>query len=185
LAATLNEARDKVWHASLPKTLADYATLWPPVQAAIDAYRRDAMALGVRMHQQDAVVTAHPIMRLAPWLATFVPVANVLDAPFRPAAFAVWHDRAVFHFLTAREDRAQYVAQTRRALRPGGYVIVASFAPEGPTRCSGLDVVRYSPDAMHAEFGEGFRLLAGEREDHRTPSGATQAFVYCLCRVDE
>ena len=63
-------------------------------------------------------------------------------------------------------------------------MIVASFAPEGPTRCSGLDVMRYSPDAMHAEFGEGFRLLDSVREDHETPSGIAQAFVYCLCRVE-
>lgn len=109
--------------------------------------------------------------------------SDVLTAPLRPSHYAVWHDRAVFHFLTDEADRASYVAKTREAVRPGGYVIVASFAPEGPTRCSGLDVVRYSPDAMHAQFGDGFRLLDSVREDHRTPSGATQAFVYCLCRV--
>ena len=109
---------------------------------------------------------------------------DVLDAPLRPATFRVWHDRAVFHFMTAAADRARYVSEVRRVVRPGGHVIVASFAPEGPTRCSGLDVVRYSPDAMHAEFGAGFRLVASTREDHHTPSGATQAFVYCLCRVE-
>jgi hypothetical protein len=63
-------------------------------------------------------------------------------------------------------------------------VIVASFAPDGPTRCSGLEVVRYSCESMHDEFGEGFRLLDGVREEHHTPEGAAQAFVYCLCRVD-
>jgi len=65
----------------------------------------------------------------------------------------------------------------------GGHVIVASFAPDGPTECSGLDVMRYSPDTMHAQFGEGFRLMDSVREEHHTPSGTTQAFVYCLCRV--
>ena len=60
---------------------------------------------------------------------------------------------------------------------------MASFAPEGPTRCSGLEVVRYSPETMRAEFGEGFQLLDSVREEHHTPSGVTQAFVYCLCRV--
>lgn len=111
-------------------------------------------------------------------------VADVLVAPLRAASFTVWHDRAVFHFLTSPSDRARYVAQVRRAVRPGGHVIVASFAPEGPAQCSGLEVVRYSPDAMHAEFGAGFRLLDSVREDHRTPTGSSQAFVYCLCRVE-
>ena len=113
------------------------------------------------------------------WLA-----ADALEAPLPAGGYAVWHDRAVFHFLTDSADRARYVAQVRRAVRPGGHVIVASFAPDGPTRCSGLEVVRYSPDAMHAEFGAGFRLLESVREDHHTPGGATQAFVYCLCRAD-
>ena len=113
------------------------------------------------------------------WIA-----ADVLTHPFPKRRFAVWHDRAVFHFLTDAKDRAAYVAQTRVAVAPGGYVIVASFAPEGPERCSGLEVMRYSPAAMHAEFGSGFRLLDSVREDHRTPAGATQAFLYCLCRVE-
>ena len=110
--------------------------------------------------------------------------ADVLRAPLAPNAFAVWHDRAVFHFLTDAADRRRYVEQAQRAVRPGGHVIVASFAPEGPERCSGLNVVRYSPDSMHAEFGAAFRLLDSVREDHHTPSGSTQAFVYCLCRVE-
>jgi SAM-dependent methyltransferase len=111
-------------------------------------------------------------------------VADVLDAPLPAASCAVWHDRALFHFLTDARDRARYVAQVERVVRPGGHVIVASFGPEGPTRCSGLEVVRYSPDGMHAEFGARFRLLDSMREDHRTPSGLMQAFVYCLCRLE-
>jgi SAM-dependent methyltransferase len=110
-------------------------------------------------------------------------VADVLDAPLPAASCAVWHDRAVFHFLTDARDRARYVAQVERVVRPGGHVIVASFAPDGPTRCSGLEVVRYSPEGMYAEFGADFRLLDSVREDHRTPGGSVQAFVYCLCRV--
>ena len=110
--------------------------------------------------------------------------ANVLEAELPAAGYAVWHDRAVFHFLTDRRDRARYVAQARHAVRPGGHVIVASFSPEGPPQCAGLEVARYSPEGMHAEFGEGFRLLDSVREDHHTPGGALQAFVYCLCRVE-
>jgi SAM-dependent methyltransferase len=110
---------------------------------------------------------------------------DVLLTPFAPASFAVWHDRAVFHFLTAQEDRDRYVANARAAVGPGGHVIVASFAPEGPKRCSGLSVVRYSPETMQAQFGAGFHLLDSRREEHHTPRGATQAFVYCLFRVNE
>jgi SAM-dependent methyltransferase len=109
--------------------------------------------------------------------------SDVLTAPLSGQGYAVWHDRAVFHFLTDPRDRERYVAKAYDAVRPNGHVIVASFAPDGPTRCSGLDVVRYSPETMHAQFGPAFRLLESVGEEHRTPSGATQAFVYCLCRV--
>lgn len=112
------------------------------------------------------------------WLA-----ADVLTVELPAQQFDVWHDRAVFHFLTSATDRARYVAQVRHAVRPGGLVIVATFAEDGPTRCSGLDVARYSAGALHAEFGSGFTLLHSEREVHTTPSGAVQAFTYCLCRA--
>jgi ubiquinone/menaquinone biosynthesis C-methylase UbiE len=111
-------------------------------------------------------------------------VADALEVPLPAASCAVWHDRAVFHFLTDARDRARYVAQVQRVVRPGGHVIVASFDPEGPARCSGLEVVRYSPDDLHAEFGSAFRLLESTKEDHRTPAGVVQPFVYCLCRVE-
>lgn len=110
-------------------------------------------------------------------------VANALNAPLHDAAYGVWHDRAVFHFLTDSVHRERYVAQVRRAVRPGGYVIIASFSPEGPPTCSGLEVMRYSPESMHDEFGSGFRLLDSVQEDHHTPDGRVQSFVYCLCRV--
>lgn len=109
---------------------------------------------------------------------------DVLTASFAPASIDVWHDRAVFHFLTAAADRARYVAQVRGALRPGGHALVATFAEDGPTRCSGLDVARYSPAALHGEFGHDFQLLESHRELHTTPAGAQQAFTYCLCRFE-
>ena len=111
--------------------------------------------------------------------------ADVLSVPLPAASYIVWHDRAVFHFLTDMKDRARYVATVRAATARGGHVIVASFALDGPPRCSGLDVIRYSPKTMHAEFGPGFRLLDSVREDHRTPWGTTQAFVYCLFEFAE
>ncbi len=106
--------------------------------------------------------------------------ADVRTASIPNAEFGVWHDRAVFHFLTLDTDRAAYVAQMKRAVRPGGYVVVSTFGPEGPKRCSGLEVCRYSPTSLHREFGPGFRLLSSEEEQHETPSGSHQAFIYCL-----
>ncbi len=109
---------------------------------------------------------------------------DVLTVEFPAAAFDVWHDRAVFHFLTDAADRARYVAQVRHAVRRGGYVLVATFAEDGPTRCSGLDVARYSPAALHGEFGNDFHLVESRREVHSTPWGAQQTFTYCLCRYE-
>lgn len=109
--------------------------------------------------------------------------ADVLQAELPHHGYDVWHDRAVFHFLTEAGDRARYVQQVRHAVRPGGTVIVATFAEDGPLRCSGLEVARYSPEALHGEFGPGFELVERHRELHTTPSGATQAFTYCVCRV--
>jgi SAM-dependent methyltransferase len=109
-------------------------------------------------------------------------VANVFDAPLAEARYAVWHDRAAFHFLTLPEERRSYIAQMQRALLPGAHVIMATFAADGPTRCSGLDVVRYSPEALHRELGAGFDLIAHEGEEHHTPAGAVQAFMYCVFR---
>jgi len=96
--------------------------------------------------------------------------------------YEIWHDRAVFHFLNAVEDRRSYVEAVRRSVRPGGHVIVATFAPDGPLRCSGLPVVRYSPDTLHQEFGDSFELVEHAREAHQTPTGAVQQFIYCYCR---
>ena len=99
-------------------------------------------------------------------------------------AYAVWHDRAVFHFLTTAEEREAYVRAVLRAVKPGGHVIVATFAQDGPEKCSGLPVVRYSADGLHAQFGAPFTLLRHEREEHHTPAGAVQKFIYCMCRKE-
>jgi ubiquinone/menaquinone biosynthesis C-methylase UbiE len=106
---------------------------------------------------------------------------DITKIELEKASIDIWHDRAVFHFLTDPADRAAYVAQVRHAVRPGGHVIVAAFGPDGPLQCSGLPVVRYAPDALHAEFGGAFELLEHVKEDHLTPSGLVQHFVYCHC----
>lgn len=95
-------------------------------------------------------------------------------------SYDLWHDRAVFHFLTDAADRAAYARTLRSALAPGGHVIIATFALDGPAMCSGLPVVRYEPASLARELGEGFRLEAVRREAHVTPAGKTQQFVYCL-----
>jgi 2-polyprenyl-3-methyl-5-hydroxy-6-metoxy-1,4-benzoquinol methylase len=109
--------------------------------------------------------------------------ADVTRAMLAPRRYDVWHDRAVFHFLTDRAQRAAYVRQVAAAVKPGGHVIVATFGPEGPTKCSGLDVVRYDAGSLHGEFGGHFRLVESRTEMHQTPAGAPQQFLYCLCRV--
>ena len=94
------------------------------------------------------------------------------------APFDVWHDRAVFHFLTLPEDREAYRATLRRALRPGGQAIVATFSTAGPERCSGLPVVRYEPETLASELGPELRLVQSAREEHLTPGGKLQRFQY-------
>jgi len=98
--------------------------------------------------------------------------------------FDVWHDRAVFHFLTSPEQRVAYVRRVARTVNRGGHVLVSTFGPEGPQKCSGLDVVRYDSDSLHAEFGAHFQLIESSKELHETPFGTTQQFLYCLCRVE-
>lgn len=95
-----------------------------------------------------------------------------------PHRFGLWHDRAVFHFLTAAEDRRAYVATLRRTLQPGGAVIIATFAPDGPPKCSGLEVVRYDEGAIVAELGPEFHLQDARREVHQTPWHVEQPFNY-------
>jgi SAM-dependent methyltransferase len=108
--------------------------------------------------------------------------ADVRDAPLPERAYHVWHDRAVFHFLTDQADREAYVAQVQRSVRPGGYVLIATFAKDGPPTCSGLPVVRYSAESLHSKFGNEFRIVTSAREEHHTPAGREQSFLYCLCR---
>jgi 2-polyprenyl-3-methyl-5-hydroxy-6-metoxy-1,4-benzoquinol methylase len=110
--------------------------------------------------------------------------ADVTKAELPPGSFDIWHDRAVFHFLTAFEDRQQYVRTVAKAVKPGGHVIVSTFGPQGPVKCSGLDVMRYSAEELHDEFGGRFELVESSEEVHQTPFGTTQQFLYCYCRFD-
>ncbi|MGH9947520.1 MAG: class I SAM-dependent methyltransferase [Pyrinomonadaceae bacterium] len=108
--------------------------------------------------------------------------ADIANVDLPENHYEVWHDRAVFHFLTAAADRRKYVELVIRSVKLGGHIIVASFSLEGPLKCSGLDVRRYSPETMHGEFGNAFQLVESKGEIHQTPFGTTQDFVYCYCR---
>ena len=92
--------------------------------------------------------------------------------------FDLWHDRAVFHFMVSASDREGYLNVLRQTLRPGGHLIIATFGPEGPTRCSGLPVERYSADELQRALGDDFALASSSLAVHRTPSGASQQFLY-------
>ena len=111
-------------------------------------------------------------------------VADVTDASLDPAAFDIWHDRAVFHFLTEDFQRLAYVRNVAKSVKAGGHVIVSTFGPQGPRKCSGLEVMRYDADSLHDQFGAKFRLVESSEELHRTPTGTTQQFLYCYCRVE-
>lgn len=95
-----------------------------------------------------------------------------------PHQFSLWHDRAVFHFLTDKFDRKKYIKVLNQALRPGGHLIIAAFAIGGPEKCSGLDIVQYDAMKLLAELGEDFKLLKERNEVHITPAGKKQEFVY-------
>ncbi|MGA8185328.1 MAG: class I SAM-dependent methyltransferase [Terriglobia bacterium] len=109
--------------------------------------------------------------------------ADITRADLPAQAYDVWHDRAVFHFLVQQEQRNAYVRLAVRAVKPGGHIIVSTFGPEGPTKCSGLDAARYDAESLHGEFGKRFRLVQSSKELHQTPFGTTQQFLYCYCRL--
>jgi ubiquinone/menaquinone biosynthesis C-methylase UbiE len=108
---------------------------------------------------------------------------DVLNASLPAQYYDLWHDRAVFHFLTQPEDRRKYVETVLKAMRNGGHVIIAAFSLDGPRRCSGLDVVRYSAESMLQELGDRFELVGRKFEEHRTPTSVRQNFLYCHFKI--
>jgi 2-polyprenyl-3-methyl-5-hydroxy-6-metoxy-1,4-benzoquinol methylase len=132
-------------------------------QSAIAANRKRLGSAAARVH----------------WL-----VADITQVELEPSAYDVWHDRAVFHFLTAATDRIAYVRQVAHAVKRGGHVVISTFGPEAPARCSGLEVVRYDAESLHRELGAHFRMLGSSTELHRTPVGIIQQFLYCCWRVE-
>jgi 2-polyprenyl-3-methyl-5-hydroxy-6-metoxy-1,4-benzoquinol methylase len=141
---------------------------------------RDVTVLDI---SQVAVDVAKVRLGLAAGSVNWI-TGDITTVEMATGRYDIWHDRAVFHFLTKAEDRAAYVRQVAHAVRPGGHVIVATFGLEGPEKCSGLDVVRYAPESLHGQFGPKFRLLDSVTELHETPWGTPQQFMYCFCRVE-
>jgi SAM-dependent methyltransferase len=122
--------------------------------------------------------------RLGPEIADTITwiEADITEAELPSDAYEVWHDRAVFHFLTSGKERQRYVERMRNSVRHGGWAIIATFAEDGPERCSGLPVVRYRPDTLSVKLGSSFILEKHVRDSHTTPSGSVQQFVYCTFR---
>jgi len=111
---------------------------------------------------------------LVEWVA-----ADILH--YSPAhQWDIWHDRAVFHFLLDPSDRDRYVETVRKTLAPSAHMVVATFGPEGPIRCSGLDVMRHSPNSLSEAFSPDFELVDNQTEIHRTPAQKDQQFLYCV-----
>jgi ubiquinone/menaquinone biosynthesis C-methylase UbiE len=108
--------------------------------------------------------------------------ADVTQAVLPTRRFDIWHDRAVFHFLTDARDQAHYLDLARGTLKRGGHLIVATFATDAPRQCSGFDVARYTPDALRSTFSSGFDLVTHGATIHQTPTGTEQPFTYCCLR---
>jgi SAM-dependent methyltransferase len=133
----------------------------------------DLAAAALEQSQARLGARAHAVR----WIA-----GDVTTPLLAPASVDLWHDRAVFHFLVDPAQRTAYVEQLLRALRPGGHALIATFAPDGPERCSGLPVARYAAQDIATALGPSFALIDSAHEHHGTPSGATQSFTYALCR---
>ena len=106
--------------------------------------------------------------------------ADALTADLPEAGYRLWHDRAVFHFLTRTDDQARYVRQAHRALALGGFLVIGTFAPDGPNRCSGLEARQYSAASLSAVFSPSFRTVEARQQEHTTPRGQLQHFTSLL-----
>ena len=109
-------------------------------------------------------------------------MADVTQFALPASEYDLWHDRAVFHFLTDPKDRELYLQNLRRALKPNGNLIIATFADDGPLKCSGLEVERYDIEKLKQTIGPGFELADTLREQHQTPFDTTQNFLYAHFR---
>lgn len=143
------------------------------VDKLLDAGYQDVSVLDIA---SSAFTQAHARLGTSATQAKWIE-SDVTD--FAPArSYAVWHDRAVFHFLTDAADRERYLDVLRKSLQSRGHFLLATFGEEGPVRCSGLEVQRYSVEMLKVLLEPDFRLRAYELEEHSTPTGAAQEFLY-------
>jgi 2-polyprenyl-3-methyl-5-hydroxy-6-metoxy-1,4-benzoquinol methylase len=143
------------------------------VDRLLDAGYADVTVLDLSAH---ALAVAKE--RLGERAASITWIVADITAWTPPRRYRLWHDRAVLHFLTDPEDRRAYLRTLLRAVEPGGCVVISTFALEGPERCSGLPVVRFSAETLAAELGPRLRLVETVSEDHRTPRGISQRFQF-------
>ncbi len=184
-------AHEVSWYRShLDKSLALIAQATPDLNATIidigggestlvdDLIERGYQSLSILDLAQTAIdTTKQRLGTLADRVNWLVDDITMVNLPLQQ--YDLWHDRAVFHFLTLPEQRIAYVRQVLHAVKPGGHVIMATFGLDGPQKCSGLEIVRYSSDSLQAEFGDQFQLLETSTELHETPFQTTQQFLYC------
>ena len=146
----------------------------------VDAGIREGWRMTVLDISENALETARD--RLGPRAGEVDWIADDVTAWRPQRAYDVWHDRAAFHFLTEAKDRAAYAQRLESALKPGGLAIIATFAPDGPERCSGLPVQRYDAGQLAKTLGGNFRLVAERRHMHTTPWGSQQSFQFSCLR---
>ena len=193
-----SKAMDAVsWHQARPETslrLIDMAGLGPGA-AIVDVGGGRSLLVDALLERGDLRITVLDVSpvairaareRLGPraaqvaWMVADVRSPEI--AALGEGSLHCWHDRAVFHFLVEPAERQAYLAAMRRSLRPDGAVVMATFAEDGPPRCSNLPVARWSAVGLARELGDAFELLYDERELHGTPWGAVQPFTWCLFR---
>jgi SAM-dependent methyltransferase len=169
--------------AMIGRLAPDHSTAILEVGGGASTLIDDLLSLGYRnLAVLDISSTALKITkeRLGPtasavnWL-----VADITQTALQPDFCDLWHDRAVFHFLTNASHRINYVKNATSAIKPGGHLLLSTFGPDGPSRCSGLDVVRYDAETLQREFAPAFHLVENHTEWHMTPSGVRQQFTCC------
>ena len=110
---------------------------------------------------------------------------NITNVKLPKNFYKVWHDRAVFHFLTRKDEREKYIGQILKSVCHKGFVIISTFSLEGPKKCSGLSIKQYSEKSLLLELGRNFRLIDHQYNNHSTPSGSYQSFLYCCFQIIE
>lgn len=191
---------EEVYRTKADTDVSWYET-WP--QVSIDLIAATGLGLNSRIvdvgggasHLVDALITAGfahvTVLDLSAAALSIARARLPADAPVDwiagdvrdwvpDTSYDIWHDRAAFHFLTTPEEREVYRSVLCKALRPGGYAIIGTFAPDGPERCSGLPVSRHDATSLMAVFGRDFRLVKSLCHDHKTPGGAVQRFHFGL-----